>query len=96
MPASGRGLPGMPLEIDDADGDDSAPPRKRFAAPTRPWWRPAGTWGRALLAFAALVAVSTAAYAVNVCRGFFEHDARFRIAGTSNIQATGLGRGEPR
>jgi cell division protein FtsQ len=80
----------MPLEADDADGDDLAQPRKRFAAPGRPWWRPAGTWGRALLAFAALVVVSATAFALNVCRSFLEHDARFRIAGTSNIQATGL------
>ncbi len=91
MPSSGRGLPGMPIEADDPDGDDFAPPRKRFAAPTRPWWRPAGTWGRVLLASAALVTVSAAAYAFSVCRGFLEHDSRFRIAGTSNIQATGLG-----
>lgn len=91
MPAAGRGLPGMPLAAEDADDDDFTQPRKRFAAPTRPWWRPTSTLGRALLAFAALVVVSAAAYALNVCRGFFEHDARFRIAGTSNIQATGLG-----
>ncbi|MGB6192539.1 MAG: FtsQ-type POTRA domain-containing protein [Terracidiphilus sp.] len=90
-PASGRGLPGMPFATEDADDDNFAPPRKRFAAPTRPWWRPTSTWGRALLAFAALVVVSATAYALNVCRGFFEHDARFRITGTSDIQATGLG-----
>jgi cell division protein FtsQ len=81
----------MPFEADDPDGDDAAPPRKRFAAPPRPWWRPAGTWGRTLLAFAALTVVSAAAYALNVCRSFLEHDARFRIAGTANIQAVGLG-----
>lgn len=81
----------MPFEADDADGDDVSPPRRRFAAPPRPWWRPAGTWGRTVLAFAALVVVSVTAYALNVCRSFLEHDARFRIAGSSNIQATGLG-----
>ncbi len=81
----------MPFEADDADGDDFAPPRKRFAAPSRPWWRPAGTWGRVLLASAAFIVVCALAYAFSVCRGFLEHDARFRIAGTSNIQATGLG-----
>jgi cell division protein FtsQ len=91
VPGPGRGLPGMPLEADDADGDE--PPgkrRARFAAPPRPWWRPAGTWGRIFLAFIGFLVVSAAAYAFNVCKSFLEHDPRFRIAGTSNIQATGL------
>lgn len=82
----------MPLEADDPDGDDSTESRRaRFASPKRPWWRPAGTWGRAFLAFAALVFVCAVAYALNVCKSFLEHDARFRIAGTTNVQATGLG-----
>lgn len=92
VPVSARNLPGMPLDADDPDGDDPTESRRaRFAAPQRPWWRPAGTWGRAFLAFAALVVVCAGAYALNVCKSFLEHDARFRIAGTSNIQATGLG-----
>jgi cell division protein FtsQ len=82
----------MPLEADDPDGEDPTESRRaRFSAPPRPWWRPAGTWGRAFLAFAALIVVSAVAYAVNVCKSFLEHDARFRISGTSNIQAIGLG-----
>ena len=55
-----------------------------------PWWRPASTWGRAFLASGLLIAVCAFAYAFYVCKSFFEHDARFRIAGTSNIQAVGL------
>jgi cell division protein FtsQ len=79
----------MPFEADDADEDDPQP-RRRFSAPSRPWWRPAGTWGRAFLAFAALIVVSAVAFALNISRSFLEHDARFRVAGTANIQATGL------
>jgi cell division protein FtsQ len=79
----------MPFESDDADEDDPQP-RRRFSAPSRPWWRPAGTWGRAFLAFAALIVVSAVAFALNISRSFLEHDARFRVAGTANIQATGL------
>jgi cell division protein FtsQ len=91
-PVSGRGLPGMPVEMEDPDGDDSFGARKaRFGAPRRPWWRPAGTFGRALLAFCALTAVIAVAVAFAFARSFFEHDTRFRIEGTSNIQATGLG-----
>jgi cell division protein FtsQ len=30
------------------------------------------------------------AFALNISRSFLEHDARFRVAGTANIQATGL------
>ncbi len=81
----------MPLEPDDTDGDDPTESRRaRFSAPARPWWRPAGTWGRAFLASAVLIVVVAVAFAFDVCRSFLEHDARFRIAGTSNIQATGL------
>jgi cell division protein FtsQ len=87
-----RSGPGMPLEADDPDGEEPSELRRaRFAAPPRPWWRPAGTWGRAILAFVALILVSSFAYGIHVCKSFLEHDARFRIAGTSNIQATGLG-----
>jgi cell division protein FtsQ len=54
------------------------------------WWRPEGTWGRVALACGLLVAASASAYAYYECKSFFEHDTRFRIAGTSNIQAVGL------
>ena len=91
VPVSGRGLPGMPLEADDPDGDEpSGKRRARFAAPPRPWWRPSSTLGRVFLASAALIVVSAVAFAFNVCKSFLEHDAHFRIGGTSNIQATGL------
>jgi cell division protein FtsQ len=90
-PVSGRGLPGMPLEMEDPDGDlPSASRKTRFGSPKNPWWRPTGTWGRAFLGIAALIAVCAFAIAVHVSKSFLERDARFRIAGTSAIQATGL------
>src|ERR1700740_108276 len=91
VPVSGRGLPGMPLEFDDEDGYEPTGKRPpRFAAPPRPWLRPGGTWGRVFLAFIGFLIVSAAAYAFNVCKSFLEHDPRFRIAGTADIQASGL------
>lgn len=79
--APGRGLP---FEVDDAI--DS---RKQRAS-RNPWWRPAGTWGRAALASGLLIVAGVFAYGYYECKSFFEHDQRFCIAGTSNIQAVGL------
>jgi len=93
-------LPGMPLEMDDADDDD--PPVKggarsggrfggrRYGSSRGRWWRPEGTLGRFLLGagiLSVLGAVGASAYLLNA---FLNSDSRFRIAGTSNIQATGL------
>jgi cell division protein FtsQ len=84
-PSASRGLP---FEVDDLDGDE---PRKRRSSPPRdPWWRPASTWGRAFLGFGLLVVACAFAYAYHECKVFFDHDSRFRIAGTGNIQAVGL------
>lgn len=77
--------------MEDPDGDASSGARKpRFGANRRPWWRPAGTFGRALLAFCALLVVIGVAIAFEFAKSFLEHDTRFRIEGTSNIQASGL------
>jgi cell division protein FtsQ len=94
VPISGRALPGMPVELDDEDDDGPrgrSKPRKFGEESVRPWWRPGTTLGRVLLGAGLLIvfsAVGVSAYAV---KSFLDHDARFRIAGTSNIQATGLG-----
>ena len=92
-PISVRGLPGMPIDMDD---EDDAPrgrskPRKFGDEPTRRWWRPVTPIGRILLGTGVVVIFSTFAVGAYVLRNFLEHDSRFRIAGTSNIQATGLG-----
>ncbi len=81
----------MPLEMEDPDSDE----RPRFGkarrdAVRRPWWRPAGTWGRVALALGALIVGSGLAIAVHISKTFLERDARFRITGSSNIQASGL------
>jgi cell division protein FtsQ len=81
----------MPLEFDDPDGDGVLRPApNRFGKPKAPWWRPASTVGRvSLLALALLLlgGFTTASYAL---AHYLERDARFRIAGSSNIQAAGL------
>jgi cell division protein FtsQ len=84
-PSSSRNLP---FEVDDDDPGESR--RKRFAAPKRPWWRPESAWGRAALGCGLFVVVCVFAYGFYLCKTFFEHDARFRIAGTGNIEAVGL------
>lgn len=93
VPLSGRGLPGMPIEMDDED--EEAPrgrskPRKFGEEPVRPWWRPATTFGRIIVGTGVVLVFSTFAISAYAVRSYLEHDARFRIAGTSNIQATGL------
>jgi cell division protein FtsQ len=84
-PSAARGLP---LELDDVDASGSR--KARFAEPGNPWWRPVSTWGRALLAVGALIVAGCSAYAFHVCKTFLDHDARFRIAGSGDIQASGL------
>ncbi len=91
----------MPLEFDDLDGDSNlrpAPDRfrsdrfgnDRFGKSKRPWWRPAGTVGRVFLSAGALVVVCAFTTAVAMIRHTLERDPRFRIAGSEDIQATGL------
>ena len=63
---------------------------ERFEEPRNPWWRPTGTWGRMFLGIGALMVVSGLALSAHLFKNFLERDARFRIAGASNIQATGL------
>jgi cell division protein FtsQ len=91
VPLSGRGLPGMPLEIEDLDDDEHRSSRReRFGAQRNPWWRPRSTWARVSLGLGALAVVSSLAVSVHLLKNFLDRDPRFRIAGTSNIQATGL------
>jgi cell division protein FtsQ len=92
-PRVGRVLPGMPLEFEDPDADDDLRPRKRFSnfdEPGSPWWRPGTTVGRVFLALAAFVALGSLTASGVLLKIHLQHDARFRIAGTSNIQAIGL------
>src|SRR5215475_10191232 len=92
-----RGGPGMPLEMEDMDPDDDAPSGslggvRRFSQPepAGKWWRPASTTGRVFLAICALIVIGGITTTVLAFRTSLERDPRFRIAGASSIQATGL------
>jgi cell division protein FtsQ len=80
----------MPLDMNDLEDEDDPRPGLRGDAKSGPWWRPASTTGRVFLAFAAFVALSLLTTAVLLMKGYLEHDSRFRIAGSGDIQATGL------
>jgi cell division protein FtsQ len=82
----------MPIEIDDEDERSGvrSKPRRFGEEPARPWWRPATRFGRILLGTGVVMVVSVVAISVHVLKSYLEHDSRFRIAGTTNIQATGL------
>ena len=91
VPRAGRALPGMPLEMQDPDGDD--PPRSdwgRLGAARGNWWRPATTVGRVFLVLTAVILLSGFTTTGVMFKHYLERDARFRIAGASHIQATGL------
>jgi cell division protein FtsQ len=88
-----RARTGPPREAADIDDEDF--PRvgraSRFDdAPPRPWWRPASTVGRVSLALAAFTVLGGLATCGVLLRNFLDRDARFRIAGSGNIRATGL------
>jgi cell division protein FtsQ len=91
----------MPLEMTDPeDGDPSrldwgrpGPERRGRADGERqsgPWWRPVSTAGRVFLALGALVVVGALGSGIYLLKTYLQRDARFRIDGTSNIQAAGL------
>jgi cell division protein FtsQ len=83
----------MPLEFEDPDADEEPRPRKRFSSydePSAPWWRPTSTVGRVFLTLGALIVLTTLIAAVVLFKTYLQRDSRFRIAGASDIQATGL------
>jgi cell division protein FtsQ len=58
--------------------------------PNTPWWRPSSVWGRAFLGLGALIVLGGLATGAFVLKTYLERDARFRIAGMGNIEASGL------
>jgi cell division protein FtsQ len=83
----------MPIEMDGEEDDaprGRSKPRRFSEEPTRPWWRPGTTFGRVLLATGVVAVFSVFGVSAYALKSFLEHDSRFRIAGTSNVQATGL------
>lgn len=97
-PGAGRVLPGMPLEFGDSDEQEdlrgeAAPfsrSRFRYNEPGGPWWRPASKAGKIFLGLGALVVLGGVTIAALTLKTYLGRDARFRITGTENIQATGL------
>jgi cell division protein FtsQ len=95
-PKTGRVLPDAPPEMEDPDGDElplKGKPRfgrSRFDEPKKPWWRPASKAGRVFLTLTALVLLGGLAISASLLINFLNSDARFRIAGAGNIEATGL------
>ncbi len=82
----------MPL-APPAGEDDGFPrlsPRRFDDAPLRPWWRPASKAGRIFLALGALIVLGGFTTAVLLLRNYLDHDPRFQIDGSENIQASGL------
>jgi cell division protein FtsQ len=89
-PPTGRVLPGMPLEMPDPDDEDSPRRRRRIEKPPTPWWRPSSKLGRIFLGLCVALMVGAVVMSYLLVAHFLERDSRFRIAGSSNIQATGL------
>jgi cell division protein FtsQ len=91
VPRTGRSLPGMPIEMDDPDGDDL--PRAKWGkngAQGGRWWWPSSRAGRMFLGLGAVAVIAVFATAAHYLKSYLERDARFRIAGASQIQSVGL------
>jgi cell division protein FtsQ len=97
-PGAGRVLPGMPLDFGDPDEDDDPRlndpflnrSRFRYDQARNPWWRPASKAGRIILGVSALLVLGSITATGLALKTYLSRDARFRIAGTENIQVTGL------
>jgi cell division protein FtsQ len=91
VPPSGYGLPVMPPEMDSADGGDSSRPfRTRFDGSHGLWRWPTSAAGRVFAGLGFLILLGGLAAASLVLKTYLGRDARFRIAGVDNIDATGL------
>ena len=88
VPSSGRALPSIMQESEDPYGDElPLKGKSRFGGPSKPRWRRVKATGRVLLALTVLGGLGTCVFFLYT---FLSRDARFRIAGTDNIKATGL------
>jgi cell division protein FtsQ len=84
-----RGGPGMPLDMEDLDEEQEGG-RFHPSTPKGRWWRPAGKTGRIFLALGALTVLGGFITCALLLRNLLERDARFRIDGAADIQASGL------
>jgi len=86
----------MPLEMKDSDDDDSPRlgdqrlGRSRQDRLRNPWYRPASSVGRVFLSLVLLTVLGGFATSAFLLKTYLSRDGRFRIAGASNIDATGL------
>ena len=81
----------MPLEFDDPDDDgERRPTQSRLGNSKGPWWRPASKAGRIFLATCTVLVLGGFTTVSLMLKHYVEHDPRFRIASTENIQAVGL------
>jgi cell division protein FtsQ len=91
----------MPLEMADPDDVDGSRPdwgrknakrlgRRETDVPGAPWWRPASTAGRVFLALCTLTVLGSLGTGAFLLKHYLERDARFRIEGSSDIEAAGL------
>jgi cell division protein FtsQ len=91
----------MPVEMADPDDEDGSRPdwgrknakrlgRRETDVRSTPWWRPASTAGRVFLAVCALTVLGSFLTGAFLLKHYLERDARFRIEGSSDIQAAGL------
>jgi cell division protein FtsQ len=95
---AGSVLPGMPLDFGDhdfGDPDEDNPrprfrPRSNFDEPRGPWYRPRSKSGRIFLGLGAVLVLGSVTTCAMVLKRSLERDARYRIAGTGNIEAAGL------
>jgi cell division protein FtsQ len=88
VPSSGRALPSITQESDEPYGDElPLKGKSRFGGPSKPRWRRVKTAGRVVLALTVVGGLATCVFFLYT---FLSRDARFRIAGTDNIEATGL------
>jgi cell division protein FtsQ len=83
-------LPGMPLEMADPDGDDSISPGGVRLPGTRSSWWPSSMPGRVSLGLAATILLGGLVTGGHFLKTSIDRDARFRIAGAGNIEASGL------
>lgn len=97
VPRNGRAaLPGMPVEMEDPDGDDDSSrsewrrARNKFGAKSGRWWWPASPAGRVFVGLGALVIIVAFSLTVDLSKTYLQRDGRFRITGASHIQAAGL------
>jgi cell division protein FtsQ len=91
VPGTGRPLPGMPLDMDDIDGDN--PPRAKWnrkGEGSGRWWWPANTLGRVGVGVGLMIILAVLVTAGDLIKTYLQRDGRFRITGASHIQAVGL------